>query len=101
MNLSTFKNFNADRINDVDELVSLLVFGDLLRAKYEALQLEEPQYIDVQLKTLRREITSRNADKLEARKRELTARLDALKTPGEKKRELQAEMEKLEKQLTV
>jgi hypothetical protein len=99
MNLATFRNFSADRM-DIDELVTLLAFGKSLRAEYESLQLEEPQFVDVQLKSLRREITSRNADKLEARKRELTARLDALKTPSEKKRELQSEMERLDKQLT-
>lgn len=98
MNLSTFKNFSADRM-DVDELVALLAFGESLRKQYEALQLEEPDFVSIQIKSLRREIHARNADKVEARKREIASRIDALKTPAEKKRELQAELEKLEKQL--
>lgn len=96
MNLQTFKTFNTDRASDVDEMVAGLAFGKSLRAEFDALQIEEPAYIDVQIKSLRREIASRNADKVEARKRELLARIDALKTPNQKKAELEAELKKLE-----
>src|ERR1700678_404735 len=68
MNLAQFKNFAADRM-DIDELVALMAFGKSLRAEYDALQMEEPNFLDIQLKSLRREITARTADKLEARKR--------------------------------
>lgn len=96
MNLQAFKTFNTDRASDVDEMVAGLAFGKALRAEFDALQIEEPAYIDVQIKALRREIASRNADKVEARKRELLARIDALKTPTQKKAELEAELKKLE-----
>ena len=95
MNLQSFKTFNADRM-DVDELVALLAFGKTLRTEYEALQLEEPEFVDTQLKSLRREINARNADKIAARKRELTARIDSLKTPAQKKKELEDELARLE-----
>lgn len=98
MSLNTFKNFTADRM-DIDELVALYAFGKALRAEYDALQVEEPSFVDAQLKSLRREITSRTADKLEARKRELAARIDSLKTPAQKKTELEKELAALEKQL--
>ena len=100
MNLQSFKTFNADRM-DVDELVALLAFGKTLRTEYEALQLEEPEFVDTQLKSLRREINARNADKIAARKRELTARIDSLKTPTQKKAEAEAELARLEAMTTA
>jgi hypothetical protein len=100
MSLNTFKSFSADRM-DIDELVALMAFGKSLRAEYDALQMEEPAFVDLQLKSLRREITARTADKLEARKRELTARIDSLKTPAQKKQELEKELATLDKQLAT
>ncbi|CAN5951000.1 unnamed protein product [Sphagnum jensenii] len=100
MNLGTFKSFSADRM-DIDELVALMAFGKALRSEYDALQMEEPAFVDLQFKSLRREITARTADKLEARKRELTARIDSLKTPAQKKQELEKELANLEKQLSA
>src|ERR1700679_3300105 len=98
MSLVTFKSFTGDRM-DIHELVALMAFGKSLRAEYDALQMEEPAFVDLQLKSLRREITARTADKLEARKRELTARIDSLKTPQQKRSELEKELASLEKQL--
>jgi len=95
MNITALKNFNADRL-DMEDLVGLLADSKALRAEYEALQIEEPEYIDTTIKAIRREITSRNADKIAARKRELTARIDSLKTPAQKKAELEKELAKLE-----
>ena len=96
MNLQTFESFNTDRATDVDELVAALAFGKSLRNEYEALQIEEPEYIDTTIKAIRREITARNADKIAARKRELAARIDSLKTPAQKKTELEKELAALE-----
>jgi hypothetical protein len=96
--LDQFRNFNVDGL-DIDELVSLSLFGRQLRAEYEALQIEEPEWVDIQLKALRREVHVRNANNLEARRREIDARLDALKTPGQRKNELLKERELIDKQL--
>lgn len=98
MFLQQLKTFQADRM-DLDELVALATFGRSIRAEYEAHNLEEPDWLDIQLKSLRREINSRNADKLESRRREINARLDSLKTPTEKKSELLKEKARLDKQL--
>lgn len=95
MNINALKNFNADRM-DMDDMVGLLADCKALRTEYEALQIEEPEYIDTTIKSIRREITSRNADKIAARKRELTARIDSLKTPAQKKAELEKELAALE-----
>jgi hypothetical protein len=97
MNLAQFKTFKAEQM-DLDELVALTAFGRSLRSEYEALQLEEPAFVDVQLKSLRREITARNADKLSATKRELEARIDSLKSPAQKKKELEEKLAKIKEQ---
>ncbi len=96
--LEQFRNFNVDGL-DIDELVALSVFGRQLRAEYESLQIEEPEWVDVQLKSLRREIHVRNANALEARKREIDSRLDALKSPGQRKTELLNERAQIDKAL--
>jgi hypothetical protein len=98
MFLQQLRNFQADRM-DLDELVALAAFGRQLRAEYEAHQLDEPDWVDIQIKSLRREIHSRNADRLEARRKEIGARLESLKTPTEKKAALTKELRELEKQL--
>lgn len=98
MSLSNFKSFSIDRL-DVDEMVALLAFGKSLRAEYESLQIEEPEFVSTQINTLKREIRAKLSDKLEAKKRELAARIDSLKTPAQKKNELEAELKRIESQL--
>jgi len=96
--LDQFQNFNVDGLS-IDELVALAVFGRQLRTEYEAHQLEEPEWVDIQLKALRREIITRNAQNLESRRREIALRLDSLKTPGQKKQELLKEQAEIDRKL--
>lgn len=98
MNLNEFKNFSADRMS-LDELVALAAYGRLLQAEYDLHQVDEPDFVAVQLKALKREIHVRNADKLEARLAELKTRKDALKTPTERKAEINSEITKLQRKL--
>ena len=95
MDMTTFKNYNTARA-DLDELVAMAAFGRSLRSEYEAHQIEEPEFGGAKLKSLRAEIADRNADKIAARKSEIKARLDALKSPKEKAAELRKELEALE-----
>jgi len=95
MDLQTFKNYNTTRA-DLDELVAMAAFGRTLRAEYESHQIEEPEFVGAKLKSLRAEIADRNADKIAARKSEIKARLDALKSPKEKAAELRKELDALE-----
>lgn len=99
--LNQFKNFSDSNRAEIDELVALAAFGRSLRAEYETHQLDEPDWVDIQLKSIRREIQTRNADRLEARKREINARLESLKTPGQRKSELLKEKAEIEKQLAA
>ncbi len=95
MDLQTFKGYNVVRA-DLDELIAMAAFGRALRAEYESHQIEEPEFVGAKLKALRAEIADRNADKIAARKNEIKARLDALKSPKEKAAELRKELEALE-----
>ena len=94
MDLQTFKNYNTARA-DLDELVTMAAFGRTLRTEYESHQIDEPEFVAAKLKQLRAEIADRNADKIAARKSEIKARLDALKSPKEKPAELRKELEAL------
>ena len=95
MDLGTFKSYNTARA-DLDELVAMAAFGRTLRAEYGAHQIEEPEFVGAKLKSLRAEIADRNADKIAARKSEIKARLDSLKSPREKAIELRKELADLE-----
>ncbi len=95
MSLQNFKNFTADRLG-LEDLVALSAYGRALRAEYEALQVEEPEFISVQLNSLKREIHSREADSREARKRNIKAQLESLKTAAERKNELKKQLAELE-----
>lgn len=98
MQLHDLKNFDAQRM-DIDQLVALAAFGRSVRTEYEQLNLEEPTWLDDRLKSLRREIAVRNTDRIEAMLKEKKTRLDALKTPNERKTELKKQIKELEEQL--
>ncbi len=94
--LNEFQTFNKDRLNGVDDLVALAAFGRALRAEYVEQKADVPDFVDVQLGTLRREIASRLADKREARRRHVKSQLQALKTSAERRAELEKELADLE-----
>lgn len=94
--LDLFKTFDARRMQ-LDDLVALEAFGHGLRESYDRQQIDEPEYVSIQLKAVRREIRSRVADKLESRKREVQRQLASLETPAERKKKLQAELTELDK----
>ena len=96
--LNQFKTFDVNRI-DMEELVVLSQFGRGLKQEYETLGMKVPEYIDTQLKTLRREIRARNQDRIEKELAEKKIRLESLQTPQEKKLKLKQEIKQLEEQL--
>ena len=93
--LEQFKSFDMDRL-DVDELVALAAFGRQLRNEYEALKVAEPEFVDTNLKSLRREIDGRLADRRETRIRELRAQREGLKSAQEKREAIDRELAELE-----
>lgn len=96
--LSELKNFDASRM-DLAELVALASFGRALQAEFGTLGVESPEWVDANLTALRREIKSRNADRLTAKLRSAKARLETLKTPDEKRAATEKEIADIETQL--
>ena len=98
--LSDFKQFDVNRL-DIAGLVGLSAFGRALKGEFESQNVEVPEWVEVNLKSLRREIKARNADRIESALRDAKNRLDSLKTPTEKKAELKKTVQALEKQLAT
>lgn len=96
--LQQFKNFDTDRL-DVDELVALVAFGTMFRNEYEKHALDVPDWVDNNLRALKRDLKTKNAERLSARRKELKARLEALKTPSQRKAETEKELKSIEAQL--
>ncbi len=89
--LDQFKNFNADRM-DIDDLVEVATFGRQFRAEHEALNVPVPEYVDDNLRSIRKEIDSRLADRRAVRVRELKAQRDSLKTAQERRDAIDKEL---------
>ena len=94
--LDMLKSFTPQRL-DTEELVSLAGFGRSLEAEYSTLGVDAPEWIGNQLKAVRREIKTRNADAIASKLRSAKARLETLKTPDEKRAAVEAEIAELEK----
>lgn len=93
--LDQLKNLNIPSI-DLDEAVALSAFGRMLKAEYETLGAETPEWLDNRLRELRREVKVRQQDSIEKRLREARARMETLKTPTERRDDLAKEIERLE-----
>lgn len=97
--LAKLKAFIADRY-DMDDLVELSAAARSIHAEYEQLGVEVPDWVDAQIKAVRREVKDRQRDSIESRLKNARSRLDALKTPEEKREALRKEVAQLE-QLTA
>lgn len=98
MLIEQLKNFDANRAS-IDELIELASLGRIIHAEYDARDVEAPEWLNVQIKSLGNEITAKTRDRDEARLRELQARQDTLKTTAEKKVENAREIARLNKRL--
>jgi hypothetical protein len=96
--LNDFKTFVASRLQ-IEDLVALSAFGRQLRDEYLAHGVEVPEYVDTHMKSLKREIRARVADKLEARRKELQAKIQNAKTPAQRLQEARKELKAVEEQL--
>lgn len=90
--LDQFKSFNAENADNLDELVSMSAFGKSLRAEFEAQNISVPEFVDDSLRSIKREIESRVADRRAARVRELKAQREGLKTAAEKREQIDKEL---------
>jgi hypothetical protein len=98
MLIERLKSVDTDRC-DIDELVELCALGRTFRAEYEQVGVEVPEWLDANLKSLRREVRARVADSLDKTLREKKARLEALTPAEEKRSKLAAEIAALEQKL--
>lgn len=96
--LEQLRNVNVVR-TDVEDLVALSAFGRQLRAEFDLYSLPVPEWVTDNLDALRIEIKARNRNRLQAELRKKKAMLTTLKTPDEKRADLNSEVEALEKQL--
>lgn len=92
--LQTLKNFDA-QTTPIDELVLLSALGNMLTAECAEQGIEQPKWLGPKLKTLRREIATRNQDALEKRIAELKARRETLLSATERRKQLDAEIAEL------
>ena len=86
---------DASRRRPVGGLVFLSATATGLRGEFEKLNVEVPEWLDTRSRELKREIHTRQQDATDKRVREIRSRLDALKTPSEKRAELEAELTKI------
>ena len=96
--LHEFRTFDKDR-SDINDLIALTAFGKLFRDTCDELNVEEPEFVDVQIKALKRTIRARVSDAKAARLRQVQSQLDSLKTPAEKRKDLEAEAKVLAAEL--
>jgi len=100
MDTSILKSLDVNKYG-VDEMVELSAGAGLIIAHYEELEVEVPDYLLSARKALLTAIDIKNRGKLEAKAKELTARIDALTPAGTKRQQLQGELAKLTKKLAA
>lgn len=98
--LNQLKSLDTERIN-LEELVALSAFAKGLRAEFDHVNAEVPEWLDQRARELAREIRSRLADSVDKKLREAKARLEALKPADQKRAELKREILALEKKAKV
>jgi hypothetical protein len=96
--LSELKNFDANRAS-IDEMVALRAFARGLVTEYAEQKVDLPEWIETQATSLDRQILAKNHDRLAARRKELQARADNLKTTAERRAEIRKELAQLDKVL--
>ncbi len=97
--LNQFRNFNADQMQ-VEDLVALLAFGEQYKAAFSRFA-EVPEWVEVQLKSLAREIKTKFAESNEAELRKAKAALTGLQTTEEKRESLRKRIADLESKLAT
>ena len=97
MLVQTLKQFNTDN-GSVDEMIELLVLGDLLVAKYQdfdGIGVELPEWIPSKLNSIRRELKNKQADYIERKLVLAKLKKESYKSEAQKKSDLSAEITRL------
>lgn len=96
--LSVLRNFTAQRA-DLEDLVEASAIARTMESEFSAVGVPSPEWLTNLTKSIRREIKSKNQDRLAQMLQSRKARLETLKTPDEKRKGLETEIEQLEKEL--
>lgn len=98
--LDELRKVNVDGI-DLERAVALLAFGRSVVAEYAELELEPAEWLVSTVRQLKREINTRVADAKEKRLRDLKTRREQLETPELRRKKIDAEISRLQKELEV
>lgn len=88
--LNELRRFNVET-GDLPDLVALLHYAKGIQAEYSALNLPSESWIDDKVRQLNRAIQAKTAEQRELRLAEIRAERSRLKTPAERRAELEAE----------
>lgn len=90
------KNFDAKRAT-LEELVTASADARMYLGEFLELGVDAPEWLEILSKSIRREVRAKNADRIANKIRDAEARLEALKTPSEKRTALEAELKNLKR----
>lgn len=96
--LDNLKNFDSNKAS-IDEMVSLRSYARQLMDEYDTQVVEVPGWVTAQAENLDRQIEAKNQERLHAKRREVMARLENLKTPTEKRSEYKKELALLDRKI--
>jgi sRNA-binding carbon storage regulator CsrA len=96
--IDEIRKFDIDSVTAIEDLVALSAIGRAVQNEFVTLAVEAPEFLDVKLADIRREIRSRNADRIQKLIREKKSRLESLLPAEEKRQALKDEIDRLEKQ---
>lgn len=96
--LRELKNLNVDT-REMEELIALSAFAKSMKAEYEFREMEVPEWIGDRLTLLNSEIRTRRHDELTRALREKKIRRQQMAPREERVAQLDADIERLEKQL--
>jgi hypothetical protein len=95
MTATDMKNLNIERI-DKDDAVFALVVAEGARAKYEKLNDTVPEWLSKTIRNLKRVIDERKQEETAQHLSTLLKKIEAQKSPAERKRELQEQLAQIE-----
>lgn len=94
------ENTMVDGFGSLEDLFVAEDQLETVKVKYEAYRTEAPEWVNSQLNAVRIEIKTRIAGQLQMRLRNAKVRRSALRTADEKRKDLDIEIEDLEKRLS-
>lgn len=98
--LEQLRNFDAKRL-DLEELVELSAIGTTIKNEFDRVTVETPEWLDANLKSLRREIKARQADQIEAALREKRLQVERMTPVEERRKKAQEELAELERKAAL